>query len=42
MPYTGMILSTRERPELSGEVFDLGISQISAGSRTNPGRLQGR
>ena len=42
VPYTGMILSTRERPELRGEVFDLGISQISAGSRTNPGRLQGR
>ncbi len=37
VPYTGMILSTRERPELRGEVFDLGISQISAGSRTNPG-----
>jgi 2-iminoacetate synthase len=37
VPYTGMILSTRERPELRSEVFDLGISQISAGSRTNPG-----
>jgi len=37
VPYTGMILSTRENPKLRHEVFDLGISQISAGSRTNPG-----
>jgi len=37
VPYTGMILSTRESPRLRHEVFDLGISQISAGSRTNPG-----
>ncbi|MDT8272027.1 MAG: [FeFe] hydrogenase H-cluster radical SAM maturase HydG [Desulfomonilia bacterium] len=37
VPYTGMILSTREPVKLRSEVFDLGISQISAGSRTNPG-----
>ncbi len=37
VPYTGMILSTRESPGLRHQVFDLGISQISAGSRTNPG-----
>ncbi|BDU70107.1 [FeFe] hydrogenase H-cluster radical SAM maturase HydG [Geothrix oryzae] len=37
VPYTGLILSTRERPEVRREVFHLGISQISAGSRTNPG-----
>lgn len=37
VPYTGMILSTRETPRLRHEVFELGISQISAGSRTNPG-----
>ena len=37
VPYTGMILSTREPAALRSEVFDLGISQISAGSRTNPG-----
>jgi len=37
VPYTGMILSTRETPEMRDEVFALGISQISAGSRTNPG-----
>lgn len=36
VPYTGMILSTRESPEMRKEVFDLGISQISAGSKTNP------
>ncbi|MEN6317893.1 MAG: [FeFe] hydrogenase H-cluster radical SAM maturase HydG [Syntrophaceae bacterium] len=37
VPYTGMILSTRETAETRQEVFELGISQISAGSRTNPG-----
>jgi len=43
VPYTGMILSTRERPELRHQVFGLGISQISAGSRTSPGAYkQGR
>jgi 2-iminoacetate synthase len=40
VPYTGMILSTRESPELRREVFALGISQISAGSRTQPGGYQ--
>jgi 2-iminoacetate synthase len=37
VPYTGMILSTRETANLRSETFALGISQISAGSRTNPG-----
>jgi 2-iminoacetate synthase len=37
VPYTGMILTTRETPELRNEVFNLGVSQISAGSRTDPG-----
>lgn len=37
VPYTGMILSTRERVELRRELFSAGISQISAGSRTSPG-----
>ncbi|GLH74778.1 [FeFe] hydrogenase H-cluster radical SAM maturase HydG [Geothrix limicola] len=37
VPYTGLILSTRERPEVRREALNLGISQISAGSRTNPG-----
>ncbi len=40
VPYTGMILSTRESSALRSEIFALGISQISAGSRTNPGGYQ--
>jgi len=37
IPYTGIIMSTRETPNLRRETFALGVSQISAGSRTNPG-----
>jgi len=37
VPYTGIIMSTRESAELRTETLDLGVSQISAGSRTNPG-----
>jgi 2-iminoacetate synthase len=37
VPYTGIILSTRESAEMRGQLFDLGVSQISAGSRTSPG-----
>lgn len=37
VPYTGIILTTRENAALRSEVFALGVSQISAGSRTNPG-----
>ena len=37
LPYTGIILSTRESEQLRTELFNFGISQISAGSRTNPG-----
>ncbi|MCL5028542.1 MAG: [FeFe] hydrogenase H-cluster radical SAM maturase HydG [Bacteroidetes bacterium] len=37
VPYTGMILSTREKPEIRRDLFSVGISQISAGSRTSPG-----
>ncbi len=37
VPYTGIILSTRETASIRRETFALGISQISAGSRTNPG-----
>lgn len=37
VPYTGIILSTRETPNIRRETFALGVSQISAGSRTNPG-----
>ncbi|HGJ66197.1 TPA: [FeFe] hydrogenase H-cluster radical SAM maturase HydG [bacterium] len=37
VPYTGIILSTRENPEMRRDSLQLGVSQISAGSRTNPG-----
>lgn len=37
VPYTGLILSTRERPELRRQLVELGVSQLSAGSRTYPG-----
>ncbi len=37
VPYTGIILSTRENSETRRFAFELGVSQISAGSRTNPG-----
>ncbi len=37
VPYTGIIMSTRETAQLRRETFALGVSQISAGSRTNPG-----
>lgn len=37
VPYTGMMLSTREEPGFREEVLALGISQISAGSCTGVG-----
>ena len=37
IPYTGVIMSTRENPILRKQTLALGVSQISAGSRTNPG-----
>ncbi|MDR1793046.1 MAG: [FeFe] hydrogenase H-cluster radical SAM maturase HydG [Bacteroidales bacterium] len=37
MPYTGIILSTRENDAIRNELINYGVSQISAGSRTNPG-----
>ncbi|MCG9106262.1 [FeFe] hydrogenase H-cluster radical SAM maturase HydG [Laribacter hongkongensis] len=37
VPYTGLILSTRESAAMRREACALGVSQISAGSRTNPG-----
>jgi len=37
IPYTGMIMSTRETAKVRRETLALGISQISAGSRTDPG-----
>lgn len=37
VPYTGIILSTRETPLLRKQLIDLGASQISAESKVNPG-----
>lgn len=37
VPYTGMIMSTRETAAVRRSTFAVGISQISAGSRTDPG-----
>ncbi|MBN2689757.1 MAG: [FeFe] hydrogenase H-cluster radical SAM maturase HydG [Gammaproteobacteria bacterium] len=37
VPFTGLIMSTRETPAMRRQTFELGISQISAGSKTNPG-----
>jgi 2-iminoacetate synthase len=37
VPYTGIIMSTRETPELRRQTLALGVSQISASSRVNPG-----
>lgn len=37
VPYTGMIISTRESKEVREKVLDLGISQISGGSKTTVG-----
>jgi len=37
VPYTGIILSTRETSTLREEMIDIGISQLSAGSKTDVG-----
>ena len=37
VPYTGMIITTRERPEIREVAFRIGISQTSAASSTTPG-----
>ncbi|MBQ9714903.1 MAG: [Clostridia bacterium] len=37
VPYTGMIVSTRESPKARKRVLELGVSQISGGSRTSVG-----
>lgn len=41
VPYTGMIISTRENEECRDRVIGLGISQISGGSRTSVGGYAG-
>ncbi len=37
VPYTGMIISTRESQEVRQKLLTLGISQVSGGSRTSVG-----
>jgi 2-iminoacetate synthase len=37
VPYTGIIMSTRETPAMRRATFSLGVSQISGGSCTAPG-----
>jgi len=37
VPYTGIILSTRETPQMRKTLINAGVSQISAGSRTDVG-----
>ena len=37
VPYTGMIISTRESEAVRGKLLNLGISQISGASRTSVG-----
>lgn len=37
VPYTGIILSTREEPTFREEVIEVGVSQVSAGSKTDVG-----
>ena len=37
VPYTGMIISTRESKKVREKVLELGVSQISGGSRTSVG-----
>ena len=41
VPYTGMIISTRESEECRDRVLELGVSQISGGSRTSVGGYAG-
>ena len=37
LPYTGMIISTREPQKMRGELLKLGITQLSGGSKTSVG-----
>ncbi|OPY56309.1 MAG: 2-iminoacetate synthase [Pelotomaculum sp. PtaU1.Bin035] len=41
VPYTGMLISTRECPEFRDELLNVGISQLSAGSCTGVGGYTG-
>ena len=37
LPDVGIAVSTREAPELRNHLIGLGVTQMSAGSKTNPG-----
>ncbi|MDR0518804.1 MAG: [FeFe] hydrogenase H-cluster radical SAM maturase HydG [Clostridiales Family XIII bacterium] len=37
VPYTGMIMSTRESAEMRGKALELGVSQLSGASKTSVG-----
>ncbi|MDO4607789.1 MAG: [FeFe] hydrogenase H-cluster radical SAM maturase HydG [Clostridia bacterium] len=37
VPYTGIIISTRESEEVRGRLLQMGVSQVSGGSRTSVG-----
>ena len=41
VPYTGMIISTRETEAVRSKLLNLGISQVSGGSRTSVGGYAG-
>lgn len=42
LPEAGIVLSTRERPELRDGLLRLGVTHMSAGSRTMPGGYKGQ
>ena len=41
VPYTGIIISTRETESVRGKLLNMGVSQISGGSRTSVGGYAG-
>lgn len=41
LPYTGLILTTRETPRMRHELLNAGVSQLSAGSHTDVGGYAG-
>lgn len=41
MPWVGLVLSTREEAEFRDNLMDIGITQMSAESKTNPGGYSG-
>lgn len=36
LPYVGVVVSTRENPDIRDELLSIGASQVSAGSKTSP------